>query len=106
MSRTFEPIAGTSALFVESIDFRIERRSWADGASLGAFWSKAEDHGLDQGPFVHTADAMFWNADNLDYAKVNVYTPAGGIREFLTAGLVIDRGYSDLGTDGKDMAWI
>lgn len=106
MNRKFDPIPGTFALFVESIDFGIERRSWADGASLGQFWSKAQDHGLDQGPFVHTHDAMFWNADNLDYAKVNVYTPADGIREFLTAGYVIDRGYSDLGTDGKDMAWI
>lgn len=105
-NRTFSPIAGTLSLFVESISFEIERRSWEDGASLGPFWSKAQDHFLDQGSFVHTADAMFWNADNLDYAKINVWTPANGVGEFLSAGLVIDRGYADLGTDGSDMAWI
>jgi hypothetical protein len=105
-TRAFTVVPGSLGLFFESTAFELVEYSWEDGGLVGPFWSKAQDHGLDQGDFVHTPEAMFWTADNLDYAKVNVHTRAGGIHDFLTAGLVIDRGYADLGTDGKDMVWM
>lgn len=86
--------------------FSLKRRSWTDGTALPVLWSASQDHGLDQGSFVFTEDAMFWSADNLDYHKVNIYTEDGGVRDFLTAGLVVDHGYDDLGTDGKSLVWI
>jgi hypothetical protein len=82
------------------------RFSWTDGAALAPLWSSAQDDGLQQGVPVFAGDAMFWPASNSLYHKVKVYTPATAVRDFLTVGLVFDRGFGDLGTDGTDLVWI
>jgi hypothetical protein len=85
---------------------QFKQYAWEDGRPLPQLWSAAQDNGLDQGSFSFSNDAMFWAANNLNYHKVKVYTPAGGVRDFLTAGMVTDHGHDDLGTDGQDLVWI
>ncbi|MGC4119307.1 MAG: hypothetical protein QM765_33020 [Myxococcales bacterium] len=55
---------------------------------------------------VLAAGAVFWQASNLRHSKVQVYTPSGGVADFLAAGESSGRGVADFGTDGKDMVWI
>ncbi len=87
-------------------DYALERYSWDDGSPLPVLWSSSDDQGLQQTAFTFAGDAMFWGADDTNYSKVHVHTPAGGVRDFLSAGLVIDRGFGAIGTDGKDLVWI
>lgn len=98
--------AGPFSILDLNKGFRIEQYAWMDGSSLPELWSPAKDNGLQQGPFTYASDALFWAADNGTYAKVNVYTSAAGVRPFLSAGLVVDHGLSDLGTDERDLVWI
>lgn len=98
--------AGPFSILDLNKGFKIEQYAWTDGAPLPLLWSPAQDNGLQQGGFSFTNDAMFWVADDTNYAKINVYTPAGGVRDFLSAGLVIDHGFGAIGTDGKDLVWI
>jgi hypothetical protein len=98
--------AGPFSILDLNKGFKIEQYSWKDGSPLPLLWSPAQDNGLQQGSFVFANDAMFWSAGNSDYHKLNVYSPDAGVRDFLSAGLVIDHGYDDLGTDGHDLVWI
>ena len=98
--------AGPFAILDLKTGFRIEQYSWQDGSLLSQLWSAAQDNGLDQGPFAYANDALFWTAGNLNYQKIKVYTPANGVRAFLNAGMVIDHGHVDIGTDGKALVWM
>ena len=84
----------------------IERYSWTGGVPLGVLWSSAQESGLQEGIPVFAGDAMFFPASNSSYHKIKIHTPSLGVKDFLSAGLVTDRGYGDLGTDGKDLVWI
>ncbi len=93
----FGPIVGT----ISSNHFY----SW-EGSDLGAFWSRAQDDGLALGDVQATATALFWPASDQYRHKVNVYTPGGGVRSFLSKDFELDRGYTSLGTDGHDLVWL
>jgi hypothetical protein len=86
--------------------YQVTQYRWDDGGLDGTLWTPAQDNGLQQGPFAPSTDATFWSANNLDINKVNVYTRDAGVQAFLSAGLAVDHGYADLGTDGHDLAWI
>jgi hypothetical protein len=77
--------------------------SWTDGSKLDILWSGEQDDGLQQGVPVFAKGAAFWPSSNAFYHKVKVYTPGGGVRDFLSAGMVTTRGFGDLGTDGQDL---
>lgn len=105
-TKTHNVYAGPFSIIDLDSSFTLNQLAWTDGSALPKLWSAVQDQGLDQGPFAFSADAMFWSADNLKYAKVKVYTPATGVRDFLSGGMVTDHGYDDLGTDGHDLVWI
>lgn len=82
------------------------RWSWDDGTELPILWSAAGDDGLQQSPPIFTSDAMFWSAGNGRYRKIKVYTPSGGVQDFISVGLAIDHNVGDLGADDTDLVWI
>jgi hypothetical protein len=100
------PYAGPFAILDLTGAFTLDQYAWADGARLPSLWSAAQDDGLQQGIPVVNDGAVFWPSSDMRYHKVKVYTPAGGVRDFLTAGTMTTLGYGDLGTDGKDLVWI
>jgi hypothetical protein len=95
-----------SILDLTAAGFTFEQYAWDTGARLPNLWSAAQDNGLQQGIPVFAKGATFWPSDNLRYQKTKVYTPSGGVRDLLTAGMSTTRGYDDFGTDGTDMVWI
>jgi hypothetical protein len=99
------PSAGSFAI-VDLTRDTFDRYAWADGAGLPSLVSSPQDKGLPQGIAVSAGGAAFWSSGNSAYYNVKVYTPAAGVRDLLSAGMVTTRGYGDLGTDGKDLVWI
>lgn len=50
-------------------------------------------------------DTVFFPVGNLMYHRIKVYTPADGLRDFVSFGNDMNAGASDFGTDGVDMVW-
>jgi hypothetical protein len=105
-SSPHSPYAGSFAILDLTAGFTFDQYAWSDGGRLPSLWSSAQDNGLQQGIPIFAKGAMFWPSDNLRYQKTKVYTPAAGVKDFLSAGMATTRGFDDFGTDGTDMVWI
>jgi hypothetical protein len=58
------------------------------------------------GEYSYQGDALFLTASNANYAKIKIFAPANGMRDFISFGNVLSNSAADFGTDGINMAWI
>jgi hypothetical protein len=100
------PFAGPFTLIDLSNGFTFSTYSWDDGHRMADLWSPAQDDNLQQEDIEFAPNAMFWTASSSAYKRVHVYTPDGGVKNLLSAGLDISHAYADLGTDGHDLVWM
>lgn len=81
--------------------------SWDDGHEIGSVPADPEG-GLDQFIGVFSGDAYYFEATSRTIRRIDVWTPQGGLKNFLRSSTGTDewkRGYVDFNTDGKDMVW-
>lgn len=79
--------------------------SWADGSLIQSVWLGPSDPGQ-VGEYSYQGDALFLTAGNAYYARIKIFTPANGVRDFISFGNVISKSAADFATDGVNMAWI
>jgi hypothetical protein len=92
--------AGPNAYFALGED---AVRPWAPDAGALAKLS-ITDPGQ-AGDFVFVGDALFFTVGTIPYHRIKVYTPADGLRDFVSFGNDVSQHAADFGSDGKDMVW-
>lgn len=80
--------------------------SWTDGSLVKDIWSSSQDNGLAQNYQFFFGSTLFWASDNEAINKQKVYTPIGGVKDFITYGDDFTKGVADLGTDGQQLVWV
>jgi hypothetical protein len=76
--------------------------AWAPGPPLTTL--DVTDPGDTHDP-VFVGDTLFLQVDDRAYARIKVYDPSTGLRDFVSFGNDVSANAADFGTDGKDMVW-
>lgn len=101
--RAHSVLAGNAG-FIDFENSGFALYTWTAPATRVPIWSGATERtSLSQ---LYTFDDFFyWAADGAS-SKEQLWTPEGGVHDFVNFGNDPTRGAGDLGTDGKDWVWV